>query len=98
MTREEAIAVILAHEAEIRNLGILSLSLFGSTVRGEAREESDVDLLVELSPAVGLFELVDIGERLRGWFGRPVDVVPRRALKPWLRETVEAEAEVVLAA
>src|SRR5271165_6744585 len=44
------IATVRAHEAELRRAGVRHLSLFGSVARGEAADESDVDLLVELDP------------------------------------------------
>ncbi len=98
MDRRTAIAVLRTHEAEIRRMGVVSLALFGSTARGTAGERSDVDVLVELSPSVGYFELATIADRLSALLGRPVDVVPRGALKPVLRASVLSEMEVVLAA
>ena len=47
MTRDQAIRRLLAAEAEIRALGVNRLALFGSELRGEARPDSDVDILVE---------------------------------------------------
>jgi len=47
MQRDEAIAKLKEHEAELRRLGVERLYLFGSTVRGEAREDSDVDLFFD---------------------------------------------------
>ena len=48
MTREEAIARIKPHEAELRAAGITSLALFGSVARGDARADSDIDLMCEI--------------------------------------------------
>jgi predicted nucleotidyltransferase len=45
MERDEVIATLRAHEREIRAAGVVRLSLFGSTVRGEDRPDSDIDLL-----------------------------------------------------
>ena len=98
MERADVVAILRAHEAELRRRGVLSLSLFGFTARGEARPDSDVDLLVDLAPSVGLFEFVDLKERLEALLGRPVDLVPRRGLKRRLKATVLAEAETVLVA
>lgn len=98
MDRELAISILRNHEAELRGMGVLSLSLFGSTARGDARPDSDVDLLAELAETVGYVEFVRIAERLELLLGRSVDLVPRGALRASLRDHVLAEAEVVLAA
>jgi predicted nucleotidyltransferase len=47
MDRDAAIAKLKAHEAELKRLGVQSLYLFGSTARGEARDDSDVDLFFD---------------------------------------------------
>ncbi len=49
-SREEILAILRAHEAELRAKGIVRLSLFGSVARGTATEGSDVDIAVELDP------------------------------------------------
>ena len=53
MNRNEIIAILRAHEAELRTAGVQSLSLFGSVARGEATEASDVDVLIRLTPEAG---------------------------------------------
>ncbi len=49
MERSEAIAKLKQHEAELKQLGVEHLYLFGSTARGEGREDSDVDLFFDHS-------------------------------------------------
>ncbi len=57
MTREEAIGRLLEHEAELKRLGVETLYLFGSTARGEAGENSDVDLFFDYPKGkFGLYE------------------------------------------
>jgi len=73
--------------------GIQHVRLFGSIVRNEARQDSDVDLLVELAPgrsglALGGF-LMDVSDLL----GRKVDVVTEKALHPRIRDAVLREAQ-----
>jgi hypothetical protein len=92
MTLEEVTTVLARHRAELRQLGAESLAVFGSTARGEANEESDVDLLVELNRPMGLFGLLDIQYRLEDLLGRPVDLVMADGLKPRVREAVLREA------
>lgn len=92
MTRQEALGILDAHRAEIRRRGVARLSLFGSVARDEADEDSDVDLLVEFSKPVGLFEFVELREYLADILGCEVDLVPRNSLKRQLRDQVLAEA------
>jgi len=66
--------------------------LFGSTARGEADEQSDIDLLVELDPGRSLFDLGGLQYELEQLLGRPVDVVTERGLKARIRERVLREA------
>jgi predicted nucleotidyltransferase len=66
-------------------------------VRGAARRDSDVDLLVEFERPVGLFHLIRTGEHLSKLLGgAEVDLVQRQALIPELREPILAEAVDVL--
>ena len=53
MRRDEALAIIAAHEQELRQHYVRTLSIFGSTARDEARPDSDVDVLVEFDRQVG---------------------------------------------
>jgi uncharacterized protein len=55
MECEEAIAKLREHEAELRQLGVEGLYLFGSTARGEARGDSDVDLFSTTSEASSVY-------------------------------------------
>lgn len=82
MNKEAIIARLRLHEAELRRLGVESLSLFGSTARGENTALSDVDLAVKLNHEkmpTGFHyaaRLEELRERLEATLGRPVDVVP----------------------
>jgi uncharacterized protein len=72
------IATLRAHEDELRQAGICRLSLFGSMARGDARQESDVDLAVEFYPGakIGMFRLTAIERRLAEILGCAVDLLP----------------------
>ncbi len=65
---------------------------FGSIVRGEANESSDVDLLVEFDKPIGLFSYIELQEEFARLVHRPVDLVMRDALKPFIKVYVLAEA------
>ncbi len=59
MKRDEAISLLQAHEADLKRLGVQRLYLFGSTARGEAGDDSDVDLFFDHEKGkLGLFELM----------------------------------------
>lgn len=90
--RDDVLRILAEHRAELAELGIGSLALFGSFARGEAGLESDVDLLVEFTRPVGLFEVVDVKEYLEHLLGRPVHLVTRDSLKRQLRERILKEA------
>ncbi|WP_324736174.1 nucleotidyltransferase family protein [Thermococcus sp. SY098] len=71
---------------------VKSLAVFGSYVRGEQRETSDVDVLVEFSEDADLFDLIALEEFLTERLGIKVDVVPKNALRKELRQSVFREA------
>jgi hypothetical protein len=77
-----------------RRYHIRSLAAFGSWARGQARPESDVDLVAEFEPGrTPGFALMSVEEALRPLFdGRRVDLVTVRGLSPGLRERIRAEA------
>jgi hypothetical protein len=90
--REAVLTKIAGHRAELTRLGVRSLALFGSTARGEARMDSDVDLLVDFERPVGLFAFLEVKSYLERLLGRPVDLVTAGALRPEVRDTVLREA------
>lgn len=90
----------LTQIAEIcQRFGVARLEVFGSVGRGEARPDSDVDLLYELAPGARLgWNIENLSDELSAAFGRPVDLVSRKALNPRLRNVVLAEAKPLYAA
>lgn len=64
------------------------IGLFGSFVCGEQSEDSDIDVLVEFEEGADLFDLVGLGQYLEEILQRKVDVVPKRAIRPELRESI----------
>ena len=84
-----------------RDQGIAKLELFGSALRDDFREDSDVDLLATVRPDVkcGLFEWVELKEGLEKIFGRPVDLVSRRAIErsqnPYRKRSILARTEPI---
>jgi predicted nucleotidyltransferase len=88
------LSVLHAHEAELRRQGVIHAAVFGSVARGEAREGSDVDVLVELDPAhsMGVFEYARLKLYIAELLGDSVDVVNRNSLKSLLRESILHDA------
>jgi len=83
-TLREALPLLTAR-FHVRNIG-----LFGSYVRGEQNETSDVDVLVEFSAPIG-WEVVDVKDYLEHLLGLKVDLVTVPALKPQYRDQVLRE-------
>lgn len=95
MTREEVIRILREHEDELRErFGVRSLALFGSVVRDEPAEDSDIDLLVEFDERpVGLFHLSRLQDYLSELLGgAEIDLTLRRAVIDQLKETIYGEA------
>jgi predicted nucleotidyltransferase len=74
---------------------IRSMGVFGSFVRGEQREDSDIDLLVEFGDEAGLFEHAGLQVELSDVFGVKVDVTNRAALKPRIGQRILAEVKML---
>ena len=90
MDAQSVIERLLSQKDRLKALGLARLSLFGSTARGQAAEESDVDLAVTLDPDAGidLFRFAAIGEQLAKLLGHRVDLVVEPA------RTVRMQAEI----
>ena len=93
MDRTEAIARLQEHEVELKKLGVEHLYLFGSTARGEAGAESDVDLFFDYPRGkFGLYELMDVKETAARILGRKTDIMTRDSIHKALRARIEADA------
>ena len=89
-------ALIESHREQLLSLarrhGVTSVRVFGSMVRGEEREDSDVDLLVTLAPGTSALALGGLLLDAQELLGRRVDVVTEASLHPALRDRVLADA------
>ena len=94
MDRDQVIATLRAHEAELRGRGVAHAALFGSLARGEAGPDSDIDLMIEIDPDAGidLFKYVAITQFLEDLFPTKVDVAERQGLKRFVRPGAERDA------
>jgi putative addiction module CopG family antidote len=82
--KDDVVAELAALEKPLRQRGLTSLALFGSVVRGAAHPDSDIDLLVDVTPDAqfSLIDLVAVKDFLEDQLGRKVDVVTRGGSNP----------------
>lgn len=81
---------------EFRALGVERLGLFGSFYRDEASAESDIDILVEFRAGQKSFDnFMHLAERLESVLGRPVELVTRESLSPYIGPRILAATEYV---
>ena len=99
ISRKQATDILAASESEIRALGVARLALFGSVLRGDARPDSDIDLLVQFSPGAKTFaRFLALSELLEECLGCRVELVTTEALSPFIGPRILAEAQDVLRA
>lgn len=80
----------------LRRHSVTRAGLFGSIVRGEVRNSSDIDVLVEIEDDISLLDFVGIKIELEEATGRKVDLVEYNTIKPLLRERILNEQVVIL--
>ena|SRR3990170_3777065 len=93
MTTLESIKKVIIQEKNTiaKKYNVKRIGIFGSVVRGEERRESDVDVLVDFKEPVDFIEFLDLEEHLSHKLGKKVDLVSRKALKPYIGKRVMKE-------
>jgi len=94
MKKDAIISRLKECEAELRAHGVLHAALFGSVARGEERDDSDIDIMVDLDPEIvkGMFKYAGVRNLIADMFEVPVDVVDRESMKSNVRPKAAADA------
>jgi len=84
------------HKEEVRrNYRVIEIGVFGSYVRGEQKERSDIDILVSFSEIPDVFKYIELEEYLKRLLRRRVDLVRKEAIRPELKKRILKEAVYV---
>lgn len=96
-TIEEIKKILREEKTNLSRLGIERIGIFGSIIRGEARPDSDIDILIDLAPdsELTLFSLIEIEQRLSEKLDSKIDLVLSSDLKPYIAERVLSEVVYV---
>ena len=92
MNRDEVLNVLRAHKTIlVQRFGVVDLALFGSIVRDQATDDSDVDILVRFDSSATSKRYFGVQFYIEDLLGRPVDLVTDKALRAEMRPYIERE-------
>ena len=95
-TFDEIKKQLQGHKQDLKNeYGVKNLGIFGSYVRGEQTDQSDVDILVDLEKPIGLLGLARLNRNISELLGVKVDLTTRNALKPHIGKRILQEVQYV---
>ena len=93
---EEIKEIIQKHKDEFKEqYGLKEIGIFGSYVRGEQNEKSDIDILVELEKPMGFVKFFKLESALSKLLGVPVEIVTKKAFKPHIGKRILQEVRYV---
>ena len=88
--------IIQKHRKELEEeFGLREIGIFGSYVRGEHLQESDIDILVEIERPMGFIKFIKLENHLSQILGVKVDLVTKKALKPYIGKRILQEVQYV---
>jgi predicted nucleotidyltransferase len=90
VSRTDILDTLARHASELRGYGVRELGVFGSHARGDAREDSDIDLLVDLERKT-FDDYMGVKQLLEDLFHRRIDLVLADRIKPRLRAKILSE-------
>ena len=90
--RDTIFSTLRSASPELKKSGVRSLAVFGSIARGDYSENSDLDILIDFSRPVGLFEFIRIKHFLEQLTTCHVDLVTSDALRPEMMDQILLEA------
>ncbi|MDD3618656.1 MAG: nucleotidyltransferase family protein [Desulfobulbaceae bacterium] len=95
-SRQEILDILTNHLEQIKKkYGVEKIGVFGSVVRSEHSDASDIDLLVEFSRPTGMVQFIRLEEELQGLLGARVDLVTQKALKKHIGRQILREVQYV---
>ncbi len=94
MRKDIAIAKLRSHADTIRAAGAISLYVYGSTARDEAREDSDIDVFIDYdkSRLFSLLDFIGVKHCIEDVLGKSADLATRDSLHPKMKDKILAEA------
>jgi predicted nucleotidyltransferase len=95
MTKEDINRVLFLNREILKKYKVRSISLFGSYVRNEQKEESDIDFLVDFQEGATLFDFVELQDSLSELLEKKVSIVSRRGLSKYIGPYILKEAEPI---
>ena len=85
-TLDEVIKILKNRKSELKTkYNVKEIGIFGSYVKGEQTKDSDLDILVEFGSPISLFEFIDLEEYFEALTKTKVDLVSKKALKPFIK-------------
>ena len=97
ISSDEILKILQDEKTRLRELGIYGIGLFGSYIRGEATEVSDIDILIDITEdtILSLFSLVELEQSFTEKFRTKVDIAIRKDLKPGIGKKILLEVKYV---
>jgi hypothetical protein len=95
MTKEDIKRILFVNIENLKKYKVKSIALFGSYVRNEQKDDSDIDFLVEFGEGVTLFGIIELEDSLSEMLRKKVNIVSRRGLSKYIGPYILKEAETI---